>query len=218
MKYIWLALLTAGASGYVLGHQPIMDMAPRWNNGYGVQTRLEYANSETTTWIEGVYTFKPAVRMTLKLPHADGDIDNAILGVPLKRYTNRGSLTYNWSITPSLRIPLDGSDDWDKGLSLSYSSETPNIFQLYDLYTLGDSSGIDINVGWVHPDGKGSSWFTLWDISALDSKSGQRILTGPVLVYFKRNIVARLEYKVSAYDNDEDWQGDFVSFGIGIVY
>jgi len=218
MKHTILFFLTASVSITSVAHQPIMDMAPRWNNGYGVQTRVEHANSETTTWVEGVYTFKPSVRMTLKVPYVDGEMGNAIFAVPLKRYTNEGSLTYNWSITPSVRMPTDGGNDWDAGLSVSYSSETPGLYQLYDVYTLGDKTGIDVNVGWSFPDGKGSSWFTLWDISAQDTDSGQRVLTGPVVVYFKRNVVMRAEYKVPAYDHDDEWKGNFINFGIGIVY
>ncbi len=80
------------------------------------------------------------------------------------------------------------------------------------------SRGLDINVGTVHPDGQGSASFTLWDVTAVDSDSGQRILTGPVLVYFRRNIAARLEYKLAAYDDDDEWSGNYLSFTLGIVY
>jgi hypothetical protein len=218
MKQLLFALLATCIGNNAIAHQPIMDMAPRWNNGYGVQTRIEHANSKTTTWIEGVYTFKPSVRMTLKLPYEEGKIGDAIFAIPFKRYTNNKGFTSNWSVTPSVRVPTGGGSDWDPGLSLSYSSETVNVYQLYDLYTLGDRTGLDVNVGLVHANGKGSSWFTLWDVSALDSDSGQRVLTGPVLVYFKRNIVLRAEYKLIAMDNDDAWKGDYLSFSIGVVY
>ncbi len=218
MKRLTVMMLALTISQAAWAHQPVMDMAPRWNDGYGVQTRVEHANDETTTWLEGVYTFKPSVRMTLKLPFVKGELGDAIFGVPLKRYRNEGGFTSNWSLTPSVRMPTGGGNDWDAGLSLSYSSETVDVFQLYDLYALGDSTGLDINVGKVFPDGQGSSWFTLWDVSALDSASGQRVLTGPVLVYFRRNVIFRAEYKFEAHDNDRDWDGDFVSLGVGVVY
>ena len=218
MKPLLCFICSLVISNLALAHQPVMDMAPRWNGGYGFQTRAEHANSETTTWVEGVYTFKPAVRMTLKVPYSDGSVGDAIFAVPLKRYTNRGGFTANWGLTPSVRMPTGGGNDWDAGLSLSYSSETSSVYQFYDLYTLGDQTGIDINAGLVHADGEGSSWFTLWDVSMLDSDSGQRVLTGPVLVYFKRNFILRAEYKAAAYDNDDDWSGDYFSFGIGFVY
>ena len=44
-----LFVLFLALAGNLYAHQPVMDMAPRWNNGYGVQTRVEQANSETTT-------------------------------------------------------------------------------------------------------------------------------------------------------------------------
>ena len=218
MKRFSYVLLATSFIGNAFAHQPVMDMAPRWNDGYGFQARVEHANSETTTWLEGVYTFKPSVRMTLKLPYTDGKINSAIFAVPLKQYTNKGGFTSNWGITPSVRIPTDGSSNFDAGLSLSYSSETRSIYQFYDLYTLDDVIGLDINAGLVHADGEGSSWFTLWDVSALDSDSGQRILTGPVLVYFKENVIVRAEYKFDAYDDDDAWKGDFFNIGIGFVY
>lgn len=218
MKPIILAVLLFTLASNLYAHQPVMDMAPRWNNGYGVQTRIEHANSETTTWLEGVYTFKPSLRMTLKVPQSNGEIGDAIFAMPIKRYKNAGAFTSNWGLTPSVRMPTGGGSKWDAGLSLSYSSESRKVYQLYDLYTLGDTTGVDINFGLVHADGKGSSWFTLWDITAKDSDSGQHLLSGPVLVYFKRNLILRAEYKFSAYDDDSQWDGDYFGFGVGLVY
>ena len=74
------------------------------------------------------------------------------------------------------------------------------------------------NVRTVYLDGKGSAWFTLWDITAVDSDRGQRVLTGPVAVYFMRNIAARLENKLEAYDDDDGWDGNYISFTLGMVY
>ena len=69
----------------VLGHQPVMDMAPRWAGGWGFQFRYEtlgsnklldgrYSNAglshyRNTTWFEGVYTWKRSIRATFKLPY-----------------------------------------------------------------------------------------------------------------------------------------------------
>ena len=213
-SFCWLF----GISHFALAHQPVFDMAPRWNDGYGFQTRVERANSETTTWVEGVYTFKPAVRMTLKVPYSDGEVGDAIFAVPLKRYKNEGAFTSNFGITPSVRMPTGGGSDWDAGLSMSYSAEQPSFYQFYDVYRLGDNTGIDINLGKVYRDGRGSSTYALWDVSAAHSSSGNRILSGPVFVYFKRNMVFRAEYKHEVHDNDDDWEGNFVSVGLGFVY
>lgn len=210
--------MLAALAGSAWAHQPVMDMAPRWSGGYGVQTRLEHANSDSTLWLEGVYTFRPSLRVTAKLPFNDGELGDAILAVPLKRYYNRGGFTSNWGLTPQVRVPSGGGNDWDLGLSLSYSSETPDFFQLYDLYTLGGDTGLDINVGRVFPSGRGSSWFTLWDVSAFDSDAGRRVLTGPVLVFFRGNVVFRAEFKFPAYDDDRKWDGNYASLGVGWVY
>lgn len=224
-----IAILLLLLCELVAAHQPVMDMAPRWNNGYGFQTRIEHTDNKTTSWLEGVYTFTSSVRVTLKLPNIESHSDrydsgsgNAIIAVPLKHYKNDGAFTSNWSITPSLRMPTGSSasedNDWDAGLSVSYSSESKKIYTLYDVYALDDTLGVDINWGFSYADDRGSSWFTLWDISAQESDSGQRILTGPVLVYFKRNIIARAEYKFAALDNDKDWRGDSITLGIGLVF
>lgn len=78
------ALLGAGPA---LAHQPVMDMAPRWQDGWGVQVRHESRFSDDllagsrevpnpigreqrteTTWLEGIYTFRREVRATVKIP------------------------------------------------------------------------------------------------------------------------------------------------------
>ncbi len=68
-------------------HQPVMDMAPRWKDGFGFQIRQEsqlfdnLMNGDTDlanplglekkidkTWLEGIYTFRRGVRLSFKLP------------------------------------------------------------------------------------------------------------------------------------------------------
>ena len=70
-----------------LAHHPVMDMAPRWEDGYGLQLRHEWYGSDELldgdstvsnplnrgryvhrTWLEGVYTFDRSKRLTFKLP------------------------------------------------------------------------------------------------------------------------------------------------------
>lgn len=70
-----------------MAHQPVMDMAPRWQNGWGFQIRHEFYDADklfdgdseipnvssrdktiNTTWLEGIYTFRREVRLTFKLP------------------------------------------------------------------------------------------------------------------------------------------------------
>jgi hypothetical protein len=35
-----------------------------------------------------------------------------------------------------------------------------------------------------------------------------------VLVYFKRNLILRAEYKLAAYDDDKNWDDNYFGFGI----
>ena len=209
-----LALLTCGS---VYAHQPVMDMAPRWEGGYGIQTRAERFDDETTTWVEGVYTWDKSIRATFKLPYRDDELGDLILGLPLKKYINAGAKTANWSVTPSVQVPTGNDGEWDTGLSLSYSSETPTFYQLYDLYTWGDRTGLDINAGFAFP-GKGRGMFALWDLSVLTSDGGDRVQSGPVFVYFRKNMMFRAEYKHLVYERDSDWSGGFFNVGIGFVY
>ena len=194
-----------------------MDMAPRWDGGYGIQSRVEYFNSRTTTWLEGVYTFDKSVRITAKLPYADGEFGGLILGVPLKKYRNSGPRTSNWSITPSVQLPTGPSGSLNHGLSVSYSSESPRFYQLYDLYAWEDRTGLDVNVGLAFP-GKGQGMFAIWDLSLLESDYGDRIQSGPVFVYFKKNFMFRAEYKALIWERDSNWSGGFFNIGIGFVY
>ncbi len=69
----------------LIAHQPVIDMAPRWEDGYGFQTRLEHQDhsrlvsngaeianplglkDETTTlWLEGIYSFTREHRISFK--------------------------------------------------------------------------------------------------------------------------------------------------------
>ena len=165
-------------------HQPVMDMAPRWNGGYGFQLRQEYRKSDTllrgdsrianplglkqrvsTTWIEGVYTFQRAFRLTLKVPvvaqsrtrlvagtlteqKASG-LGDIIVAVPLKYYKNWKASTGNIGFTPSLRLPTGntsgtyplGDGSVDVGASLNASWETPLFYHFYDAFYWHNSTG-----------------------------------------------------------------------------
>lgn len=89
-------------------HQPVMDMAPRWEGGYGLQLRYESYGSDTLldgdseidnplgieryvdkTWLEGVYTFDRSKRITFKLPYIEQRRTKNIAGVGVKQ-TNSG--------------------------------------------------------------------------------------------------------------------------------
>jgi len=246
-------------------HQPVMDMAPRWEDGYGFQVRQEYFTSDkllnktntvstdsateqiiNKTWFEGVYTFKRWIRTSFKLPYISqkktnkengtnverkgNGVSDLTLGLLLKSYTNLGEITWNWAITPSIRIPTGstsaefpvGDGSYDFGVSFSTSIETAYVFQLYDLFYWkngkgkrgadeGDEIGLDINVG-IHPyhnNLKNQGIFLFWDVSARHQNKGQQInkktggtklYTGPVAMFYRKNWMTRLEYSFPAYE------------------
>ena len=91
-----------------LAHQPVMDMAPRWSEGFGFQVRYENFGSDDlmdgdseisnplglkryvkTLWLEGVYTFDRSIRATFKLPYIDQSRTKNIVGVGV-RQSNSG--------------------------------------------------------------------------------------------------------------------------------
>ncbi|WP_229381107.1 hypothetical protein [Shewanella psychropiezotolerans] len=89
LLYLMLLTLTLiFTSQPALAHQPVMDMAPRWEDGWGFQLRWQDISSDVlldgtskmaneakcsrsinTLWLEGIYTFKREVRLSFKLPY-----------------------------------------------------------------------------------------------------------------------------------------------------
>ncbi len=85
-------------------HQPVMDMAPRWQEGWGFQVRNEYRFSDellsgdsdvsnpqgrerwvNTSWLEGVYTFKRELRVTAKIPWVEQSRVSVVNGASVKQ-------------------------------------------------------------------------------------------------------------------------------------
>ena len=243
-------------SGLTFGHQPVMDMAPRWSGGYGFQVRYESfgsdqqinnenSYSQRTYWLEGVYTWDRAKRITFKLPYhsiekhdadvttIDKSIGDLILALPLKKYSNFKRRTQNFGFTPQLRLPTSSTKTDDHGflgggISLSYSSESFSFYQFYDVFGwLYDEKdpllGLDINLG-IHPyhnNATNSGLFLLWDLTGRWMKGTTTILSGPVIMPYYQNIMARLEVKFPVVENDEESglsQGITINTGIGFVF
>ncbi|CAM3310830.1 transporter [Shewanella violacea] len=177
MVFLMLGFTVMFTSLPALAHQPVMDMAPRWEGGWGFQLRQQNISADTlldgTTkianqaklsinidklWLEGIYTFKREVRLSVKLPYikqsrtviranapvyeSGSGIGDLIIGLPLKRYRNEIDSTGNIAITPSIRLPTGSTDasfplgdgSIDLGLSLSASFEQAKWYQYYDLF------------------------------------------------------------------------------------
>ena len=174
MKKILLFMFCVSCyPGFIVAHQPVMDMAPRWEGGYGIQTRLEYQDKSTTLWLEGVYSFTREHRISFKLPwiqrNSKNGVGDIIIGFINKAYINKKGRTANFSLTPSFKLPIGNSDGAlglgsgvvDYGLSVSGSYESFNFYTLFDVFgwvypergdgTLpGNMTGIDWDLG-IHP-------------------------------------------------------------------
>lgn len=106
MKMILLILLALSATvtHNARADQPVMDMAPRWEKGYGFQIRQEFYGSDkllkgknktsntsgqkryvSKTWLEGVYTINRSIRVTFKLPFVHQRRIRNINGVGVKQ-------------------------------------------------------------------------------------------------------------------------------------
>jgi len=137
----------------------------------------------------------------------------------------------------------DGSVDL--GFSFSYSSETPKYYTLVDLFYWlntegengmheGDELALDINLGYhpFHSNETNSGVFVMWDVTArynddpssatlTTATGGQRLQMGPVLVFYKDNIMFRTEYKHLIYEKTSsisNSRGSEFFIGLGITF
>lgn len=108
MKVSSLFFLLGLFSISALAHQPVADMAPRWEDGYGFQIRSQHYGSDKLLdgdaelanplglqrfvdkiWFEGVYTFERSIRATFKLPYVDQRRTKNMNGIGV-RQSNQG--------------------------------------------------------------------------------------------------------------------------------
>jgi len=141
-------------------------------------------------------------------------------------------------------FPL-GTGSVDLGLSVAYSKSTPKTYQLYDLFywinnkgvrgmQAGNELGLDINVG-IHPyhnNATNSGMFLIWDITArhqnkpsaatlTTASGGDRISTGPVIVFYRESVMFRAEYRYPVYEKKRGIglsRGDGFQLGIGMTF
>ena len=145
----------------------------------------------------------------------------------------------------------DGSWDAGLSVSYAYEGfpfNTKNHFKIYQLYDLsywynttghngmreGHEVGLDINIGIqpLHNEETNSGMFLLWDITAryngkpsaenlTTANYGRRLHTGPIVIFYKENIMFRAEYKFPAYENVKGMtnsRGNEINIGIGITF
>ena len=241
------ALLSLTVTSGLLADEPIMNMMPRWSGGWGVQTIMEHRTERdlllggevankgfgeevNVLHLEGVYTWRRAVRLTAKLPYVlnarrempdgsggkmiqrDQGLGDLTLALPLKKYFNLDGRSGSWSFKPMLRVPLAGEDEyeiyddaWGAGLGLSYEFETYRMF-----FFVGTS-------GWLYREdkpfesqssldlgykfeAKGSNGAILWESDFQYKDDGSETLLAGPAFYWNLNDLTHMRL---------EWKHDF---------
>jgi len=83
--------------------------------------------------------------------------------------------------------------------------------------------GLDVNLG-IHPyhnNNTNTGVFLIWDLSVRWEESSTILLSGPVLMPYRQNMMARLEVKFPVVENGKHTQlsrGLTINTGIGFVF
>ena len=170
-----LGLLLLVPASSVEAHQPVMDMAPRWQDGFGLQVRHEFRHSDEvldgdrevsnperrertvhTTWLEGIYTFRREVRATFKLPWVEQQRDARVGDEVVEQ---KGSGVGDLILAAPLR------KYWNLAESTMNVGFTPQLRvptgDTSDDYPVGDGSwdvGLSASLSTENAD-----WYTLFD-------------------------------------------------------
>jgi len=236
-------------AGYAVADQPIMNEVPRWAGGYGAQVFIEQRWSDNLlsgsrtldnpsnlyerkqlTHLEAVYTFKPWIRVTGKMPYirqwqrvADPEggtytkrndgIGDLTLALPIRKYTNGWGYSGHFGIVPQIRLPLgndsgdypisDGTTDY--GFSMTFERETPVYIISIDT-TYWWEQGRSTDETWSIDFGLGWNFSDhgsfRWETELERKRGGDKWLaTGPALLWnFNDIVLARIEYKNAIYE------------------
>ena len=256
----------AGGSGFQLRYE-MSESDERLNGAKEVANPLGREKLVQHWWLEGVYTVNRSLRYTVKIPYSiqykedvvDGQksrvqgegFGDPIVAMPLKKYWNLRGMTMNLGLTPQVRMPLGSTSDaypvgdgsWDTGLSVSFSTEDPFWYTLFDVFywwnqpgdpgqDQGNLVGLDINLG-IHPihnNATESGMFLMWDLSARaedkglsnnDISGGKRITTGPIFILYRGNLMWRSEAHIPVYEESRGEQysrGILYTTGVGITF
>lgn len=185
-RYLLTVLCICAAAPTADAHQPVMDMAPRWEKGYGFQIRHENYGSDKLmdgdseianllgleryvrkTWFEGVYTFDRSKRVTFKIPYVDQDRVKNISGVGVKQESSGiGDLI--------LGIPLKHYINQGAGtqnFSFTPSLRVPTGSSSGD-FPISDGSW-DVGLSFSHSY-ESPKWYTLVDLFYWINTEGER--------------------------------------------
>ena len=122
------------------GDQPIMNMMPRWDGGYGFQVRAEhvhrsdlkqgsdvvgrgFAEELTQFHLEGVYTWDRSMRLTVKLPYVV-DARRGMLGAGGQKVEQRDEGIGDLTLAMPLKhyFNLDARTGSDAGSAVTNST------------------------------------------------------------------------------------------------
>ncbi len=163
---IGFVLLASSANIYA--HQPVMDMAPRWAEGYGFQFRTEHYGSNdlikgssdvsnpeglkryvTTVWLESVYTFNRNIRATLKIPYIDQRRTTSLNGVGVRqKNTGIGDVVL---ALPLKRYKNRGSVTQNWGFTPSLRMPTGESSGSFPLSDGSWDAGLSLSYAWENP-------------------------------------------------------------------
>jgi len=158
-------------------HQPVMDMAPRWEDGYGFQIRNENYGSKklmdgdskvnntlnqeisiNKTWFEGVYTFDRSKRITFKLPYIKQHrITNSNNSAVKQSEEGFGDLT--------LGMPLKhyvNKGSYTSNLSLTPSLRFPTGSSSGDFPISDGSTDLGLSLAYAHSTSKTYQFYDLF--------------------------------------------------------
>lgn len=185
-RFLGVVVLAWLGSAAAWSHQPVMDMAPRWEGGFGFQVRHEFRVTDELldgrdeisnplgrerrvhkTWLEAIYTYKREVRMTLKIPWVDQERD-ANVGGQVVSQSGRGIGDAIFAVPLRKYWNLEAST-FNLGLTPQLRAPTGST---RDSYPVGDGSwdmGLSASASWEDP-----LWYTLVDLFAWRNGSGRR--------------------------------------------
>jgi hypothetical protein len=238
---VWGVLYAAPS----IAEQPVFNMMPRWNNGWGVQLEHEFQKLTEAEGhllhLEGVYTWQRWIRVTYKIPWvlhaqsltdpnapAESGIGTPVLSLPLKKYFNKDGRSGAWGLTPHVYLPLSdtllGRDDERIGLSFGYAQETYRT--AFDISCSGHTRQGNLPTEWHFNLAAGGKFYPFGSIGNFRIKVGYRYRTndeyslraGPVAYWrLSDRWHAQASWKRSLLGHGFD-TGDWFRSGLGMVF
>ena len=151
MKKTILTLSSLAVAGVASADQPIMNMMPRWDGGWGVQLIQEYRHESALklgnqeigngltenvhiAHLEGVYTWDRSIRLTVKVPYvleANRSILDDMSNVVRQKDSGLGDITV--ALPLKKYFNLDGrSGSWTLAPQLRIPTNSKDEFDIYD--------------------------------------------------------------------------------------